>query len=397
MVTTEKRITSAQLACIVFILGMSLKMLVLPVLLIKSVWRDAAVSIALILSIEFVCLIALTVAFIVAPDERFPVLVQKCFGKWVAKVLFVLFAVYFFFKLILLSGEVRIFFSENLFADFNWQAYSLPLFALCAVMGMGTARAIGRTAQFLLPCIVVAIVVLLALVGAGADLSGILPFLEHGAHNAMRDVVRFSMWYGDYSILVVFLGSVKRTKKTAVVTVAAGFAALLAVLFYSVILISAFSSVADYVRYGQNVMGMSPVMQANLMQGRFDLLFFCIWLFSVFVKAGVLSYAAVTFLCTALPVRQPLCSLIFAALLYFVTMLWGSATGLQSFMIETCAVASFVFQFVAPIVALVVAFAGRHRVKKQGVGKVRAKKDKKKDSVPQAIPNVGKEVGNDAK
>ena len=121
MISTEKRISTSQLFALIFILGMSLKMIMLPVLLLKSSGRDSVIALAGILVCELICLVAVVFAIAIAPQKTFGQLLKGFMGKWASKIVFALLAALFFLKLLLLSGEVRIFFSENLFSEFPWR------------------------------------------------------------------------------------------------------------------------------------------------------------------------------------------------------------------------------------------------------------------------------------
>ena len=365
MVVTEKRVNTAQLFTVIFILGMSLKMLMLPVLLLKTSGRDAVLGMTGVLISELVCLVAMLFALALAPEKKFAELLEGCIGKWATKILCVPFALFFVFKLLLLSGEVRIFFSENLFTEFSWSFYALPLFGLCIVLGKGTLRALGRTAQFLFPFIAAATVLMFVLVGQ-LDYSELLPLGEYGVSGLVPDVFRHAMWYGDYSALLIFFGSVKRTKAATAIGIGSGAIASAVVLFFTLGLTASFSSVADLVRFGQNITGMSHYALGNVMQGRFDLILFCVWLFSAFVKAGVFAYAAVYLLRVAFPVGKTPCALGVGVVLYVGTLIWSSATAMHTFFMAYCAVPAFVMQFLVPVLALVSACMIRAKENKKG-------------------------------
>ncbi len=365
MVATERRISTAQLFTVVFILGMSLKMLMLPVLMLKAVGRDSVLGMAVVLGSEFICLAAMIAAVVLSPQKSFTELLEQCVGKIAAKIVFCLLALFFFCKLLLLSGEVRIFFSENLFGESPWSLYSLPFFGICVVMGMGSLRTLGRSVQFLFPFIVGATVVMFALIGTGVEFSEVLPIGEFGWRNVSRAAYRHAMWYGDHSVLIVCLGAVKRTKKTAAITAVAGVLSACVVLFFMFGLTATFSNVCYLIRYGQNVTGMSHYALGNVMQGRFDLMLFCVWMFSVFLKAGFFMYAVVFFVRAVVPVNNAWPSLITGALLYGITLMITSATGLHTFMIRYAAAPALAFQFAVPAVMLLVALAGRRKQKRK--------------------------------
>lgn len=363
MVASERRISVAQLFTVIFILGMSLKMLMLPVLLLKSSGRDSVLGMSGILLSELLCLGACIAAILLAPQKSFTELLENCVGKIAAKIVFVLLALFFFGKLVLISGEVRIFFSENLFGEFPWRLYGIPFFGLCIVMGMGTLRAIGRSAQFLFPFIAVATFVMFVLIAGGVDFHEVFPIGEFGYANVFRASYKFAMWYGDYSLLVVCLGAVKRSRHTVAISLTAGILSACVVLFFMFGLTATFSNVCNLIRFGQNVTGMSHYALGNIMQGRVDLVLFCVWLISVFIKAGMFSFAVVFFVRAVLPVGGALPSVLLGLALYIISVCTPSATSMHSFMTQYLSIPALIFQIAVPALMLGVVLVARHKDK----------------------------------
>ena len=361
----EKRVSTAQLFAIVMILGTALKMMMLPVLLLKSSGRDSVIGLSVILAFELVCLGAAVAAIVLAPDKSFPELLESLVGKAGVKIIFSVLALFFLSKLILTSGEVRIFFSENLFAEFPWPVYAIPFFALCIMFGKGTARAIGRTCQFLLAFIVVATLVMLVLIGRGVDFEEILPLGRFGASFIATDMLKFSMWYGDYAVLAVFLGSVKRTRHTALLTMISGVLSSLVVLSFTLGLTASFANLCSLIRFGQNVTGMSHYALGNLLEARLDLMVFCVWMLGIFLKAGIFAYAVVYCVRVAVPSNTIWPALISGAAMYIISVCIPSATGLHSFMSQIMAWPALILQIVVPALMLVAVLAHRGKENKK--------------------------------
>ena len=365
MVETEKRISTAQLFTVIFILGMGLKILMLPVLMLKVVGRDSVLGLAGMGVLELLCLGAMLAAVMLSPEKSFFDMTVELVGKAAAKIIFAFLAAFFFFKLLLLVGEVRVFFSENLLQNFSSTVYSLPLCGLCVVMGMGTLRAIGRTSQFLFPFIAVAMLCLFVFIGMGVDYSEIFPLGDCGFKSTFTNSFKHSMWFGDYSSLVAVIGSVRRTKRTATAGVIAGIIASLTVIFYMLGLTASFSNVCYLLRFGQNVTGMSHYALGDVMQGRLDVMLFCMWIVSVLVEAGFYSFTTVSCLEKVIPVKKELLSLSAGVLLFAVLLLWQSTSDLQAFAINYFSVPAAVFQIAVPVFAVIVTAVARRREKKK--------------------------------
>ena len=367
MENTQRKLSSAQLACLIFILGMSLKLLILPILLIKSSGRAATLSFAALLIIDLMMLAVMIAAIVIAPEKSFTELLEELIGKWAAKVVYVVLVIYFFFKLALLSGDVQIFFSEGLLPDLHWTLYCIPFFATCALIGAGTARAIGRTAIVVAVFVGVAIIITFVLISAGVDFSLLLPITASGLKNVPKDLQRYAMWYGDFTILAAFIGCIKRTRKTCAAGITAGVISAVFVMFFAVSLIASFSDIADIIRFGQNISGLSLDAIGNEQQGRFDLVLFCIWLFAIFLKAGLFAYGAVNFTAATVPKLQGhkgWIAFVLAVLLFVESRFATQNTALHSFMIDFASIPALIIQSAVPIIALIAAAVGRHRQNK---------------------------------
>ena len=364
---TERKLSTAQLACIIFILGMSLKLLILPILLIKSSGRDATLSFAALLTLDLIMLAVMIAAIVLAPEKSFTELLEGMIGKWAAKVVYIVLVVYFFFKLALLSGDVQMFFSEELLPDLQWTLYCMPFFAMCAIIGVGTARSIGRTAQIIAVIVGVAIIMTFVLICVGVDFSLLLPINAGGLKKVPTDLCRYAMWYGDFTVLTVFMGSIKRTKKTYALGITAGIISAVFVMFFAVSLIASFADIADIIRFGQNVSGLSLDAIGNEQQGRFDLVLFCVWLFALFLKAGIFTFGVVHFTTATVPkldAHKGWIGLVIAVLLFVTSRLATQNTALHAFMISYAAIPALIIQSVVPVLTLIASLVGRHKQNK---------------------------------
>ncbi|MDE7395312.1 MAG: GerAB/ArcD/ProY family transporter, partial [Clostridiales bacterium] len=310
------------------------------------------------------CLVVLGLSMKKAPDKSFLMLVREALGKAGEKIVSALMFVYFFLKALLVSNGTQIFFSEGLLSEAPWGVYVLPLVAFCILFGMGTARQAGRSAQFLFPFIAVSTLVIFALVSFGADYANLLPLFEDAPLPILKNAARYAMWYGDYSTLVVFFGSVKRSKHTLLLTNLAGVLASVAVLMFSLGLIAAFAEVGDILRFGQNVVGLSRFTLLGPASGRFDLLVFCVWQLSAFIKVGVFMYAASSFLSSLLGIRRGVASLSTGILLYGAILLCSTPIDMHAFFGKLSMIA-LVVQFVLPLFCLILACVSARRSRKE--------------------------------
>ena len=156
----------------------------------------------------------------------------------------------------------------------------------------------------------------------------------------------------------------KRSRKTVAISMISGVTASAVVLFFTLGLTASFSNVCYIIHFGQNVTGMSHYALGNIMQGRIDLILFCVWMMSVFLKGGMFAYAAAYCIRAIAPMNRTLPALILGVTLFVISCFIPSATGLHTVMADYVAIPAIAFQFAVPALMLTVSLLGRRRERK---------------------------------
>lgn len=286
----HKQITTKQIFMLIFLIGMSIKIFLMPVLLLKNSGRDSYIPVIAFLIIEFICLTVLLKVNKMCPDSTFFELLESIFRKIGAKIVTAIIALYLIFKLMLVITDVKVFFIVSIYENLPWPVFVIPLLVLYAVIASKGLKSIARTSEIFAPFVAVSVILMCFLMSENIDFTHLLPFMEHGAEKSINSFLKFPMWYGDFSVFIVFLGYIKRTKNTNKVAMISCAITSAIVLLFALMVFSAYADVGHLLQYGQNVSNLTQITLAGFNLGRLDIIIFGIWLISVLIKGALVFF-----------------------------------------------------------------------------------------------------------
>ena len=327
----EKILTARQFAVMIFISAVAVKMFMLPSLLVAAAGRNGYIFMLGYVAADLAALLPIIYAS-VKEERDFYSLIESVLGKPVAKIFVGICAVYMLFKTTLMLSEVRVFFSEALFENFNWAVYLIPLLAVVWYASL-KPRAVGRTGEILIPFVILSMILLFVLSAGKPQYANLLPVLREKSGGAAD----YTLWLGDFSALAVFIGRTEKQRSAARKYLTAAGVAAVAVITFTLILSAEYGNIKDLIEYGHNLGGL-PQHVGSQNFGRFDLLIFAVWVSAVFVKIIIYVYAFArhTVFALALP-EKALCAASAAALAFIYLLsvfvfptqaaVYGAATG----------------------------------------------------------------------
>ena len=281
---SEKSISTKQFVLLVFLLSIAVKTFLMPALVLRTVGRDGIFTIAVFIAVEFINLVFIIALCRLNPDKTFFEIIEQTLGKIVAKIVFCLLFVFSFSKTLVIIGEIKVFFVAVMYRDINWAIMVLPLVALVLFMAKKSIRTLGRTAELITPAVLFSTLILGSLLLPEFDLGGLFPLLPNGASEVVKGINLFPIWFGDTTTLLLFVGKIKINKGFALGTIIAKIVATTLTAFFCIVLFSAYGNVSELVDYGNNVSNLTQLSLGSQDYGRFDLLFYCVWLLSVLIK-----------------------------------------------------------------------------------------------------------------
>ncbi len=206
----DKSISVWQTGILLFILLFANKILVLPSLLYDGAKMNAFfIPIALFL-LEF----ALLFVFYKV-KKRFPnlsfieILRQNC-GKIVQRTVYVLFAVFFLCKAVLLYNVTFIFFRNMIYKDsgnFIFLFCFLPIINHMAICGL---RTMGRTLQLFFP--VISIIAIFCIIVGCFGVTNMPLLFDTGAFDIFQTALKHISCFGDVAILFLFMDKIEVKK-----------------------------------------------------------------------------------------------------------------------------------------------------------------------------------------
>lgn len=285
-----KQVSTRQFVVVQFLVALAVKMFMLPALMLRVVGKDSYIVMLAWIAFEFVDLTFVVLLARRNPDKTMYEILTDAFGKVVSRVIVALFTLFVCAKGLLVLGELKTFFVVTMYADINWVVMLIPLMALLCAFGIRSLRSIGRTAELITPVIVVSTLVLSGLLLGDIEFANLLPVMENGFAPIKKGMLTFPMWFGDVSFLLMFLGNIKINRGFIWKSYLSKLVATALVMLFSVTLFSTYANVSTLIDYGNNVSNMTQLSMGAQDNGRFDLMFYCIWLFTVFLKLALIFY-----------------------------------------------------------------------------------------------------------
>lgn len=287
-----KTVTTRQLILILVLSVVTLKVLFLPNVLASNIGRDGYIMLLFLLLVDFLNLLILLYLLNKYRDMTFSQILSTLFGKAISKVILFLLALFFLSRCFVRFQTNFIYLNENLYTAFEWYIFAFPIL-ICVIfcIKQGT-KAYARLCEIFMPVVIFGFLVALVVGIFRADFTNALPFLENGLGFIMSSH-RYSVWFGDYFVLILFFGKIKMEQKFNVKVIVS--------LLITIVLIALFYAVF-YFTYNYNsvchINAISDIMQflpsvSDI--GSFDWILILIWDIALFLDF-TLSVMLVNFL-----------------------------------------------------------------------------------------------------
>ena len=355
------RVSLRQFILITFLLGLAMKMFNLPVLMLRLCGRDAFIVLIAELIIDLILLVLVVLVVMFSGGKGFYELIGDAFGKIVSKVTAAVAGAYFMIKLYMMLVDVRLFFSNTVFPSTIGALHLIPLIAVLIYFAFRPLSSAGRLSEIFSLFVIVGMVLLGVLTFPHVDFGGLRPLLADGPDKVYEGLSVLFMWFGDFTLLLILAGRTNGGKKTMFALIAAVISFVCLTLF-SAVLFASYGDVPELLTYGHSISSISQYAVGSFRFGRFDLVIFSLWLFAVFLSAGMMtlffsrsmSYAfgakAGRILTYALGIAM------FAAIALTINLNLAVEWGMVYF-----AIPSAVVQYGLPVMGIVALIAGRVR------------------------------------
>lgn len=285
-----KDITGRQAIILMAIVMCATKFFVLPSNLLTTGHQTVIYVMLLFFVVEFLLLLVMVRVSMLHPDKTFYELLCDSVGVVVAKIVYVLFFVFFIFKLCINIIETYTFFLGTLYDELSSVLYLLPIILLAFYMTYIGLRSIGRSAELLWVFVFLGLAVALIASIPNADFGYMLPIFDGEVDNAISVLSSNSFWFGDYLVYLFFFGKIKFQKnyftKFAIVC---GIVMAVIVLFMAVVY-CIFPYTMGMVRYGVSDITHITAHITNI--GNLDWLNTTLWTFASIIQTVIFAYCA---------------------------------------------------------------------------------------------------------
>ena len=215
MFQKTKTISTRQLAILVFIISLSVKLFSLPILMLQSGGRVAWLPLVVFIIVDILILGALIAVSRLRPNSTAFETMQAVLGKVLSRVVFAIVLIGLIFRALSLMFNIVDFFRFDLFDGVPQWILLLPVALLMIAFGARSLRTLGRTGEVLIFLIVPALVILLVFMAKIANPVQLLPLLNNGdSPDLARTFLSFAFFFGDISAIFIAVGKIDPLRKT---------------------------------------------------------------------------------------------------------------------------------------------------------------------------------------
>lgn len=333
------------------------KLFVYPATLVYRTHNDLLFSALMNFLIEG-AVIALVMLLSKKTGKSLFALAEGTFGRTAARIIYALFALFFFASSLLPMMEQKNFVLQVLYENVPSIISFAPFFFVCFFACVKGFRSIGRTADVALPVFAVGFAVLILLALPHADFSALLPVRAVPAKEVLKGSLFSASWYTDAAFLLFFLGNFEYEKRASVKVISSYAIGAAAVLLFLAVFYGVFSDIA--VRQQNAVAQISKYTTAFTTLGRVDYFFiFALALVMIF-RLCVPAQMCVHCICRAAGCKPFIpAAAVNAALLALTIFLNYSFLEVQTLFTQKLWIVFLLFAYAAPAAALLLKKRGK--------------------------------------
>ena len=356
------KVNFRQFLCMTFIVTISMKMFMLPVIMMRVAGRDSFVSLCLTMAADFLLLLAVCAVMHLAGEKNLFDLLSSAFGKTFARAALCLVGVFYLFKLFVILADVRIFFSTSVFSSTMSPVHLLPLIVLMGYFAFKPASVTGRISELITPAVFVSMILLSLMTLPEVDFSNVLPLAAEGWERIFLGTYSFALWFGDFAVLLAMTGRVKNGGGKLYFSLIAAAVGAAFMLTFSTALFSAYGDMTEVLTYGHNISNMTQYGAGSYKFGRIDLIIYTLWLSAVLLSAGLMMIFFTRAVSMSFGEKAARWTTVAAcAALFVCTMIFSELNRVTEFMSSVFWAPALVVQYLCPLLCLIAAVVCRIR------------------------------------
>lgn len=374
------KINYRQLSIITFMSFIALKFLALPSLLyIES--KNMSMFVSLILMI-----IDGLYAFVIldlmkkSGEKNIYEFMKNCFGTVATKIVLILLII----KYALVAGNIskglEFFVVENLYTEFDWFVFVLPLMILVGFMVYKGIRNIARVSEMVCWAIVIGLIYIALKALSGIDILSYLPFFKDGFKPLVDSAWIHLSWFGSATFMFMLFGFVdfreeKKSKMIRYIIFAILIVELLYFVFYGLFEVT--SPTHNYC--------ISDISQFSSTYSAIDELSWLVvsmWIVAQAVQLALYSYCLAQAIKFLFDIKGNTLPIIIVVLYIFAWSFIGENTIRMEriFFTSFASIVTFVAQYILPILLeIVYAIKNKKKRAKDRIERVKDEREKNRD------------------
>lgn len=371
------KINYRQLSIITFMSFIALKFLALPSLLyLESKNMSMFVSLALMI-IDGLYVFVILDLMKKSGEKNIYEFMKNCLGTMLTKIILILLILKYALVVGNISKGLEFFVVENLYSEYSWFVFVLPLMILIGFMVYKGVRNIARVSEMVCWAIVIGLIYIALKALSGIDLLSFLPFFKDGVQPLFNSAYIHLSWFGSATFLFMLFGFVdfrseKKSKMIKYVIFAILIVQLLYFVFYGLFEIT--SPTHNYC--------ISDISQFSSTYSAIDELSWLVvsmWIVAQAVQLALYSYCLAQALKFLFDIKGNILPIIIVILYLFMWSFIGENTVRMEriFFSSFASIVTLIAQYILPII-LEIVYAIKNKTKRNKY-KIERVKDERKE------------------
>lgn len=340
------------------------KVLSLPSLMYQTCKNDGYLAVLIMMLVDAILIWASLKIIKQAKDKNIYDFIKQHTGSVVAKIFVLILTLVPLIHLGIKTKGLEWFLVKNLYTEFEWFQFAIPIALITCYMIYKGARNIGRVCEFFVWIIVAGVLVIIIKGFASVDLTFFLPVLSKGITPIFKAIYDYLAWFGLGGELLLFCGCIdfKDEKKSRTIFYSAIAVVLVQLVYYS--FYGAYGVMSATHNFA--ISDISQIANANMALDELAWLIVTVWAVAQILHVAIYGYL----FCRGLQLLFNIKSDAIATFVLFsfiiIWIFWGEHTiALEKFFLHKSIVWTVIVgQYVIPLIIFALSFVKRKRLNK---------------------------------
>lgn len=308
-------------------------------------------------------LFTLLICFVIHknPGESFYEIIKRLLGKGVTKIIMVILAILFMFKLLIVNNQMIDLLSDAIYSDINWNMFVLPIYFTFAYLAIKGIKTLVRCYQFFVPFAIIILTITLFLGAKSANFENVLPLFDHQYNDFLKALSYIMLQSCEFIFLFTFMENIVSKDKNyfSKILFSSLFIFLIVSVFYF-LFIAVFGNIAPFVQ--ETLIKMTQFEIFNYGYFKIDLFTAIMWFPIIVLECAMCTFGISYSLKKAFNFNEILTS-ITAVVIQFITILIPqiNSTIIVPFFYDKIGVFVLTFVFLLPILLLIASFKEKEK------------------------------------